>query len=80
MVALRHFHDLAGNEWQVWDVRPPQRPVTYLPEGAQETGWLAFRSGDSMRRLRPIPDGWEAASESELERFCQLASPAKSRA
>ncbi len=79
-MALRQFHDSAGNEWQVWDVRPPQRSVTYLPQGAQETGWLAFRSGEMMRRLRPIPEGWETSPASELERLCQLASPAKSRA
>ena len=78
-MALRSFRDSAGTDWEVWDVRPPPRPVSYLPKGAQETGWLAFRSGGAMRRLRPIPDGWETCSESDLEHFCQLATPGRQR-
>lgn len=79
-MALRTFHDSAGVEWQVWDVRPPQLAVPYLPEGVQEGGWLAFRAGDQMRRLRPIPDDWETISPQDLERLCALATPAKARA
>lgn len=77
-MALRNFRDAEGNEWQVWDVRPPERPVNYLPQGA-ESGWLAFRSGDVMRRLRPIPSDWESASEAELQQWCERGTPARAR-
>ncbi|MGZ8375636.1 MAG: hypothetical protein ACXWZS_06545 [Gemmatirosa sp.] len=41
---------------------------------ARAEGWLAFQAGTVRRRLVPIPDGWEALSESELRALCQAAA------
>jgi hypothetical protein len=38
-------------------------------------GWLAFQSGEERRRLAPVPTGWEALDEADLERLCQVATP-----
>lgn len=51
--------------------RGGDRRATLAPQ--LRHGWLAFRNGDERRRLAPIPDGWEEASEEELERHCRAA-------
>lgn len=40
-------------------------------------GWLCFERGEERRRLSPIPDGWPACSESELERYREAARPVR---
>ena len=42
--------------------------------GGLENGWLAFESSGERRRLAPIPAGWEAATERELEQLCRSAT------
>lgn len=42
-----------------------------------EHGWLVFKTDNGRRRLTPIVDGWDSCSEEELERLCQLATPAR---
>lgn len=49
------------------------RRVTLAPRLRQ--GWLAFRNESERRRLVPIPEGWEEASETKLERYCRAAEP-----
>jgi hypothetical protein len=44
-----------------------------------ETGWLAFQTGSSSRRLRPIPQGWETASEERLRFYLRKAVVAQQR-
>ena len=44
-----------------------------------ETGWLAFQSGSSSRRLRPIPHNWETASEERLRFYLRTAVVAQQR-
>ncbi len=34
-------------------------------------GWLAFRSALELRRVLPIPAGWEQMTDTELERLCR---------
>jgi hypothetical protein len=41
-------------------------------------GWLAFESPTERRRLVPIPAGWDAFSDAELERLCERARPSPS--
>ena len=36
-------------------------------------GWLVFESFGIKKRLRPIPKGWSAASQVELESMCARA-------
>ena len=42
-------------------------------------GWLAFESRDERRRLSPIPERWEDASETELAALCARAGVAPLR-
>lgn len=44
-----------------------------------ESGWLAFETAHEKRRLAPVPDGWEALAEADLEEFCTRAVPARPR-
>ncbi len=37
--------------------------------------WLAFASPTEKRRIYPIPQGWDAASEEDLRRWCSEALP-----
>jgi hypothetical protein len=39
-------------------------------------GWLAFEAPGDKRRLAPIPPGWDALSDSELETLCGRAHAA----
>jgi NADH:ubiquinone oxidoreductase subunit len=44
-----------------------------------EHGWLAFQSGESSRRLRPIPREWETTSEANLRLYLRKAIESKQR-
>ena len=47
-----------------------------VPLGAQWTrGWLAFETKGAKRRLAPIPPDWESATDEQLERMCERATP-----
>lgn len=43
------------------------------------SGWLCFARGEEKRRLTPIPPGWEAAPEAELEALFEQARPVTRR-
>ncbi len=43
------------------------------------SGWLCFERGEEKRRLSPIPRGWEAVSEAELEELFEQARPVTRR-
>lgn len=38
-----------------------------------ESGWLCFERGEEKRRLTPIPQGWDAAPDAELELLFESA-------
>ena len=42
-----------------------------------ELGWLAFACDRQKRRLAPIPPGWQAVDDAELERLCGMARVAR---
>ncbi|HYW08873.1 MAG TPA: hypothetical protein VE913_18060 [Longimicrobium sp.] len=44
-----------------------------------ESGWLCFETLSEKRRLTPIPPGWDAAPERELETFFLSARPVTRR-
>jgi hypothetical protein len=45
-----------------------------VPLGEQWTrGWLAFETKGEKRRLAPIPEHWETASEEQLDRMLERA-------
>ncbi len=40
-----------------------------------EKGWLCFeRAEGEKRRLAPVPEGWESASDKELWEWCEAAA------
>jgi len=68
-MALRTFVSHDGTEWNVWNVVPTlmhnERKVS-LSIGMTH-GWLCFESRGIKRRIVPIPEGWEAWSDAELD-------------
>ena len=44
-----------------------------------ESGWLCFETHSEKRRLTPIPPGWDAAPERQLETFFLSARPVTRR-
>lgn len=45
---------------------------TTVPE-EYEPGWLTFKLGNALRRLTPIPAGWESADDAALRRYLDSA-------
>ncbi len=69
-VPIIEFNDATGTRWRVWSTLPY---YTTGLTGPMQQGWLTFESGDDRRRLAPIPDGWERASDEQLRAFCSRA-------
>src|SRR3954471_3223880 len=59
------------------DRRHQQQAAEYrVPLGPKWIhGWLAFETKAEKRRLAPIPENWEAASDEELAAMCEQAVP-----
>lgn len=56
-MASRNFADLSGMKWHVWNTVPISGAVI---NPGFEKGWLTFESeSGALRRLAPVPDGWE---------------------
>ena len=56
-MASRDFEDASGMSWRVWNTVPISGAV--ITPGF-EKGWLTFESSSgALRRLAPIPEGWE---------------------
>lgn len=78
--AHRLFIDERGVSWDAFAVLPATEPraLARLPEEYQ-LGWLCFESATEKRRLGPIPDHWQTASDEELRRFRDAAQPVAQR-
>ena len=79
----RRFKDAHNVEWEVYDVveqaEPPRpsRPQlaldsTHFP---RFRAWLAFHSAGEVRRISPIPEGWEDLPPAGLALLLQRATP-----
>lgn len=70
----RVFEDIRGKRWHVFAVRPsvPTAERVALPEAFRQ-GWLSFEASDEMRRVAPIPDGWEELTIDDLRQLCHKA-------
>ena len=78
-MSSRRFTDGSGVTWQVRATLPTSRVGASLP-GAYSRGWLVFESPTgAVRRLAPIPEGWERVPETTLARWCDAATPARER-
>jgi hypothetical protein len=69
-MPIREFHDDAGARWTVWNTIPFAGAGVVEP---MRTGWLTFESSGIRKRLMPIPDGWETASDATLSDLCAHA-------
>ena len=66
----------------MWDIRPEQMHAATRAEDHLQSvinGWLAFEpaTGGEKRRLAPIPNRWESATEAELDAMLEQAEPAR---
>lgn len=60
----KSFLDGSGMRWRIWSTVPVSGAVI---NSGFEKGWLTFESeGGSLRRLAPIPSGWEHLSDDGL--------------
>ena len=70
-MASRDYVDSNGMPWRVWSTVPMMGAV--LTPGF-EGGWLTFESDEgNLRRLAPIPAGWESAPTDQLDLYCRTA-------
>lgn len=78
-VGHRIFEDIRGKRWHAFAVRTSADTAERadLPD-AFRAGWLVFESSDEMRRVAPVPQGWEQLSSDELQELCHHA-PASPR-
>ena len=79
-VPHRVIRDGQGKQWHVFAVHAtsPQSGKTALP-AAFQAGWLVFDSADEVRRIAPIPAGWEALSVEKLRDLCGCTSGSPKR-
>lgn len=69
----REFEDSAGVVWRVWNTVPMSGAVINNP--GFEKGWLTFESETgSLRRLAPVPPGWETFPRERLEALLGTAA------
>ena len=63
-MASRNFSEPNGTQWHVWNTVPVSGAVI---NPGFEKGWLTLESeGGSLRRLAPVPGGWETLNEERL--------------
>lgn len=72
IVAHRVFF-VAGERWEVWEVRLGERGEQRTVSPHLTGGWLTFESAAEKRRLAPIPEGWEELAVETLAGLCQGA-------
>jgi hypothetical protein len=71
-MSSKDFTDAAGMNWRVWNTVPISGAVI---NPGFEKGWLTFESdAGALRRLAPIPTGWEELPD---ERLVELLRNAK---
>ena len=77
----RIFDDIRGKRWHVYAVHPSSAGAerVALPEGFRE-GWLTFESAEEMRRVAPIPEGWDELPIDDLRQLCHKAPATPKRA
>jgi hypothetical protein len=73
-MPLREFVDESGVAWLAWSTVPRSGANVRAQYAG---GWLTFQlgTGEDRRRLIPVPDAWEAASEDELRAYLRRARP-----
>ena len=71
-MASKVFQDANGESWRVWNTVPVTGAVI---NPGFEKGWLTFESASGLlRRLAPVPAGWEELSPERLDLLCRAAT------
>jgi hypothetical protein len=71
-MASKDFTDASGMNWCVWNTVPISGAVI---NPGFEKGWLTFESDSgSLRRLAPIPAGWEQLPADRLVELLRNAN------
>ena len=71
-MASRVFEGGNGENWRVWSTVPVSGAVI---NPGFEKGWLTFESAaGTLRRLAPVPSGWEDFSAEQLDLLCRAAT------
>jgi hypothetical protein len=71
-MASREFEDAAGIAWRVWNTVPISGAVI---NPGFEKGWLTFESErGALRRLAPVPPGWEDLPIERLDLLLRSAA------
>src|SRR3954471_17506955 len=70
MTINRTFRDSNGIQWRVVVI---DRNKVSSPE--RDTAWLLFEAEWMQRRLSPIPESWDTATDHRLEQMCRVAKP-----
>lgn len=78
---MREYIDREGVSWTAWSVVPGGHAggEAHLSEDLCR-GWLCFQSAAGEKwRLFPIPAGWEARSDAELDILRRASQPVTRR-
>lgn len=68
----KEFTDASGMNWRVWNTVPVSGAVI---NPGFDKGWLTFESeGGALRRLAPIPPGWDHLPMSRLVELLNTAN------
>jgi len=76
-VGYREFVDDVGTMWRVWDTHPVAANTLRTVSPRYAGGWLTFESESELRRLAPIPAGWEIATRNLMVHWCARALEAR---
>jgi hypothetical protein len=73
----RHYDRRSSAEDVEGERRQDDRRVTVGRHSllVNKQGWLAFESATERRRLSPIPENWERATNEELNGLLESATP-----
>jgi hypothetical protein len=71
--AHRVFVDDRGVQWDAFAVYPSRSKGRETLPPPYDQGWLAIQCPEGIRRLTPIPQGWQECSRDE---FCRLLESA----
>lgn len=71
-MPLREFVDDRGTAWLVWSTLPRSGANV---RAQYANGWLSFQisTGEDRRRLVPLPNDWEHASDDQIRAYLRLA-------
>lgn len=75
-MAYREFIDQAGVTWRAWDTYPS---AVSNVRSVYAAGWLGFESDTERRRLHPVPERWDEATDDALREMLRTASQVQTR-